>query len=154
MLEFALVLPILVLLLFGTVDFGIVLLNMNTTKQGVREGARQAVVANFGSSTGCAATPNSITGASRELICLVKDRIGLVPADTRIMISFPNANEVGNSMLVCAQYPMRSTTGLLTPVINNHVIRTKVEMRIEKADNSLTAVSETALPGQDWLWCA
>lgn len=154
LIEFALVFPILVLLLFGTVDFGMVLLNMSTTKQGTREGARQAVVANFGSSTSCAATPNSISGESRKLICLVKDRIGLDNADTRLKITFPSANQVGNSLLVCAQYPMRSTTGLLGPAINGRVIRTKVEMRIEKADTNLVAVSETALPGQDWLWCA
>ena len=154
MLEFALVFPILVLLLFGTVDFGIVLLNVSTAKQGTREGARQAVVANFGSSTGCVATPDSISGEARKLICLVKNRIGLSAVDTRLKISFPNANQVGNSLLVCAQYPMRSTTGLLAPAINGHVVRTKVEMRIEKADTGLVAASETPLPGQDWLWCA
>lgn len=154
LIEFALVFPILILILFGTVDFGVVLLNINTTKQGTREGARQAVVSNFGSSTSCTATPSSISGEARQLICLVKNRIGLESVDTRIKINFPNANQVGNSILVCAQYPMRSTTGLLGPVLNSRVIRAKVEMRIEKADTNLVAVSETALPGQDWLWCA
>ena len=154
LLEFALVFPILVLLLFGTVDFGIALLNLNTTKQGAREGARQAVVANFGSSTSCVATPDSISGEARKLICLVKNRIGLNSTDTRLKINFPDANQVGDSLLVCAQYPMRSTTGLLAPALNGRVIRTKVEMRIEKTDNNLVAVSETALPGQNWSWCA
>jgi hypothetical protein len=149
-----LVFPILVLLLFGTVDFGIALLNMNTTRQGTREGARQAVVANFGSSTTCTATPDSISGESRKLICLVKNRIGLNAADTRLKVTFPGANQVGDSLLVCAQYPMRSTTGLLGPALNGRVVRTKVEMRIEKADTNLVAVTETALPGQNWLWCA
>lgn len=154
LIEFALVFPILALLLFGTVDFGMVLLNTNSARQGTREGARQAVVAHFGNSEGCVVTPNTISGTPRKLICLTKNRIGLDAADTRIKIAFPGANQVGNSLLLCAQYPTRSTTGIMAPVLNGRVVRTKVEMRIEQVDTNLTATAETALSGQDWLWCA
>jgi hypothetical protein len=154
LVEFALVAPLLILLLLGTVDFGIVLLNLNSARQGTREGARQAVVGYFGSSTTCSLNGSGIADSTERLMCLTKNRIGLDAASTRVRVFFPDANEVGKSLVVCSEYPMTSTSGALAPVINGHTIKTKVEMRIEKADTSLIAGEETPLNGEDWLWCA
>jgi hypothetical protein len=86
-------------------------------------------------------------------MCLTKDRIGLKQANTRVKIAFSNTNEVGGGILVCAQYPMSSATGTFKPVLDNRVLTSKVEMRIEKVDDTLSAAQETALPGKDWSWC-
>ena len=91
---------------------------------------------------------------TRELMCLTKDRIGLTEADTRVKVAFVGTNTVGNSLLVCAQYPMSSVTGIFSPLLSGKVMTSKVEMRIEKVDLALTAGEETTLAGENWTWCA
>ena len=45
LVEFAIVFPLFFLLVSGIIDFGLAFSDLNSTRQGVREGARQAVVA-------------------------------------------------------------------------------------------------------------
>ncbi|HEV8296175.1 MAG TPA: TadE family protein [Acidimicrobiales bacterium] len=152
--EFAIVFPLLFLLIAAMLDYGMAFVSLNSARQGVREGARQAVVANFGTSSSCTLTGGPFTESDAKLMCLTKGRIGLSESDVRIKVAFPGANAVGNSLLVCAAYPMRSMTGVLTPMMNGKVMKSKVEMRIEKADLTLAGAEETALAGSDWTWCA
>jgi len=76
--EMALVLPVLVLVLAGILDFGLVFSDLMALKQGVGAGVRQGVVAQAGSSSSC-----SITGAAgaaadtKKLMCLTKSMVGL-----------------------------------------------------------------------------
>ena len=153
LVEFALVFPLLFMLIAGMIDFGMVFSNLNSSRQGVREGARQAVVADFGADTTCPVVGVTPATATKKLMCLTKDRIGLPQTDTRVKVAFANTNEVGGGILVCAMYPMCSVTGTFAPVLDGRVVTAKVEMRIEKVDESLTAAAETALNG-DWSWCA
>jgi Flp pilus assembly protein TadG len=153
LVEFAIVLPLLVLLLFGIVDFGMQFANLNSMRLGTREGARQAVVATFGSA-GCTTTGiGDTTTDAAKLICLTKDRIGLDEQKTRVQVRFTTTNEVGRTLLVCSMYPMTSTSGLFQPLFANRVLKTKVEMRLEQIDEDLQTTTETAISGQDWAWC-
>jgi Flp pilus assembly protein TadG len=154
LVEFAIVFPLLFLLVSGMIDFGMLFVNLNSARQGVREGARQGVVANFGGSSTCTLTgAGSLDLETKELMCLTKARIGLTAADTRVKVAFVGTNSVGNSLLVCAQYPRTSMTGVFAPLLNGSVMTSKVEMRIEKVDLALTAGEETALSGTTWSWC-
>lgn len=147
--------PVLFLLLFGITDFGMQFSNMNAVRQGTRDGARQAVVANFGSTNVCAL--NGVSDSSKPgayLICLTKSRIGLPTENTRVKVRFTTSNNVGNSVLVCSMYPMSSISGMFTPLFSGRNVKTKVEMRIEQVDNDLADTAETALTGQSWSWCA
>ena len=73
--EFALVMPMLFLVLFGIMDFGLQFLNLNSMHNGTREGARQAVVANFGTTDSCNLVGvTESTGDGAHLICLTKNR--------------------------------------------------------------------------------
>lgn len=157
LVEFGLVFPVFIMILMSGIDVGLVLVDLSTTRQGLREGARQAVVAKFGSDVGCTTTVpsgNTLGTTTKQLMCLSKDRIGLNETDTRVKVAFPGTNQAGNSVVVCAMYPMKSTTGMLKPVFNNRVLKAEVQMRIEKADSGLTAANETALTNADWTWCA
>ena len=154
LVEFAIVFPLLVLLLSGIIDFGMAFSNLNAARQGVREGARQAVVANLDSDGTCTILGGgTMADATRKVICMTKSRIGLPEADTRVMVAFGGTNQVGDSLLVCAQYPLTSATGVFEPVMDGRALTSKVEMRIEKTDLALTAGAESALPGEDWSWC-
>ena len=49
MVEFALILPVLLLILVGIIEFGSIYSKVISMRQGVREAGRQGSVANFGS---------------------------------------------------------------------------------------------------------
>lgn len=155
LVEFAIVMPVLFLLLFGITDFGMQYANMNAVRQGTRDGARQAVVANFGTTNVCSL--DGVTDTSKPgayLICLTKTRVGLPNASTRVKVRFTSSNNVGNSVLVCSMYPMSSVSGMFTPLFTGRVLKTKVEMRIEQVDQNLADTAENPLTGQSWSWCA
>jgi hypothetical protein len=77
LVEFALISPIIMLLLFGVIEFGTVFGNTISFRQGVREGARQGVVANFGSTSTC--NLHGTTGASSN----IQNLMGRVRHDLR-----------------------------------------------------------------------
>ena len=146
LVEFAIVLPIFLILAFGIIDFGLVLNDYNSVRQGVREGAREAVVANWG--TSCTGTTN------QKLTCLVEDRIDL-GSETAVKVKLPTTYDVGEQVEVCAQIPVSSTTGFFTGLLNSKVLKSSIAMRIEAIDTGdpLTAFEETAPSGSDWTWC-
>jgi hypothetical protein len=154
LVEFAIVMPLLVVLLFGIVDFGMLFADLNSMRLGTREGARQAVVSTFGNEVCGTSGLNDTTTDAAKLICFTKDRIGLDQQKTRVQVRFTTTNEVGRTLLICSMYPMSSTSGIFQPLFVNRVLKTKVEMRLEQIDEGLLSTGETALAGQDWAWCA
>ena len=161
LVEFALIAPLFLLLLFGIIDFGMMLNDYQSLRQGVRDGARAATVANYGSACG----PDTGT----ELACLVRARVGLEPSGatqgvgpftTRVMIIAPTSYQVGQSVTVCAASPERSLTGfpIIANLMGNHELRSKITMRIEKLTSApLTSYSADTDPsppaGGAWSWC-
>lgn len=153
LVEFALVMPLILLLLLGMVDFGVRLADRHSLEDGIRDAARQAAVGDLGGDTGCAlvgpGTPNS---ATRELVCLAKDRIGLPESDVRVRIAFGAGGRVeGEPILVCAQYPADSVSGLL-PQFGSDQLSARSVMRLE-ADSTVAAYAETSLAG-GWPGCS
>jgi Flp pilus assembly protein TadG len=152
--EFALVVPVLALLVFGMCEFGIAFNNLNSIRQGTREGARQAVVANFGTNSACSLTGAPSNTELRQLMCLTKDRVQLSnTTNTRVKLLFEGDYEPGNSIRLCTMYPLSSVTGMFSPLLNGRVLTTEVEMRVEQIDEDLVAGQETALSGQSWSFC-
>ena len=73
--EFALVAPLLFIILFGIIDYGIWFSDSISARQAVRDGARRGVVENFG-----ACTPAGATGADQDLQNLAcTTRAGMEP---------------------------------------------------------------------------
>ncbi len=147
MVEFALVIPLFLLVVFGIIDFGLALNDYNSVRQGVREGARQGVVGEFGSS--CVGTAN------QRLVCLTENRIGLDPSATRVKVKLEGAYSAGDQLTVCVQYPIKSTTGMFSSLLGGKVLRSEITMRLEALDSvdPLTSSEESPLPGKDWSWC-
>jgi Flp pilus assembly protein TadG len=153
--EFALVAPILILFIFGIIDFGFVFSNYLTVRGGTGSVARVAAV-NAVPGTGSCTTVGSISAnsAAKELICDAKSLIGLTQANTRVSIAYPKSCSAdvldptdcakqdmndprstywpGNSLVVCTQYPVSSLTGLFHLLLNGRAINEKVELRIEQ----------------------
>lgn len=148
--ELALVLPLVVALLFGMIDFGVVLNDYQSLRAGTRDGARNAVVADFDAVPSCSGAGSS----SQSLICSVKALTSLDSPDTRVRVLVPGTGEVGAPLVVCAAEPMQSTSGVFASVMNGSVLKSKVTMRIEvEADPILVTASDPAVSGDDWSWC-
>lgn len=158
LVETALIVPVLVTLLFGIIDFGSAYNEASAVKHGAREGARQAVVGEFGADLTCPTsglTPSPIFTSSKKVICLTKDRVGLPEADTRVkIIVSPLGYLVASPVTVCVMHPADSLTGFFGPVMNGKIHKAKAQMRIEDLFTILLeSTQEAALPGHDWSWC-
>ncbi len=141
--EFALVVPILVALLLGIVDYGLLFTDTVSTRNGVREGARQGVVSNF-SSTGCT------TGSSLDqLRCKTKLQIGALSGTASVKISAPNGWLKGKPLIVCTIVP---NPGVIKFVPMPDDIRSKAELSIETESLPPTGALSSADAG-DWSWC-
>jgi len=149
LVEFALIAPLFIMLVFGMIDFANTFNDYNSVRQGVREGARQAVVASW-TDTGCT------TGtSSARVACVTKARIGLDATRTKVKVDVPASYVPGEALKVCAMYQAKSITGFFALLIDSRVLKSQVTMRIEQIDDvaPLIDLTETALAGQDWTWC-
>jgi TadE-like protein len=149
LVEFALVVPIFVLLVMGTIDFAMAFNDYNSVRQGVREGARQAVVANWSLGT-------CTSGSSTDrVVCTTKSRIDLDAARTKVRVKLDSDYQPGDSLTVCAMYQLKSITSFFGPILDSRVATSKVSMRIEQIDDSapLTTGGDSPLSGQSWSWC-
>jgi hypothetical protein len=151
-----LVVPLVCLLLFGIIEFGVIWSNQISFRQGVREAARTGVVANFGSTSSCSL--HGTTGASadmQKLMCTTKNRIGMSASNVYVKVLFDSTYAQGQGVVVCAQAPIKSYTGMFAPFLNGKFYKTKVEMNIEQT----SSVTETAGQedvsgiGGSWSWC-
>lgn len=151
--EFALIAPLLLLLVFGIIDYGLYFSDSLSTRQGVREAARQGVVANFGSG-GCDLTGASGDANSQALMCTAQDRIGGITGDPAVKVVAPEGWFRGKPLVVCSQLPVGIGTGIV-PLPNDRVIQSQVEMSIENADPAtvFSGGEESAPSGKDWSWC-
>jgi len=147
-LEFALVVPVLLLLVFGIIDYGLFLSDNLSVKQGIREAAREAVVSDRVACDGV--TLNC-------LAALAEERIGAVGGVTEVRVEIvrvdtnpgPNSWWEGNSLLICAVVMEDGLTGL-TPIPDR--INDRVRMRIEH-DTASASVGQTGIPPGGWSWC-
>lgn len=181
-IEFALAFPILILLMMGVIDFGLNYSNKVQTTHAAREGARAGSVGRVGTDNSCftAGIPTDLrTG---KLICLIKSRTHMAPADVRVRISYMDANGAYTndfsetarqqnkySIMVCISTRAYSLSGLLAPVFRGRhhhsraVIKTGATPWSEVAANGGTVYAYvspfTEAPFVDgtvtdsWAWC-
>lgn len=111
LVEFALVLPVLLIIVFGIIDFAMGMRSYVALANATREGARFAAVgAVFGTQADCGVTSATVVGR----VCaaaegLAKSRITV---DTNPANVYPNGMAPGNSVVVKATYEYRFITPL------------------------------------------
>jgi hypothetical protein len=161
LVEMVLVLPLLLMIVFGIIEFGTTYSNYIGLRDGVRQAARSAAVGNMGTSTDCNLVgANEASSEVRRLMCLTKAQAGLDPTQVRVKVISADSSFSGegtfaknDAVIVCAQIPTKAVTGFLGSALAGHTLRTKVAMRIERSDLVATAGDEDAPPGEDWSWC-
>jgi hypothetical protein len=148
--EFALVVPVLVMIVMGIIDYGLFFSDRLATKQGIREGARQAVVSTGG-----------ICGGT-DLNCLaveIRDGIGAIGGNAYVRVDTVETAETasplgdgwleGNELRVCAVVTEDGLPGI-TPMPDR--IADRVSMRIEH-DTSRASSGQSGSPPGGWGWC-
>jgi Flp pilus assembly protein TadG len=134
----AIVVPILLLLVFGIIEFGFLFYRQIGINQGVREAARATVVANYASS-GCAGTP------AQQIACLADNRAGFSGTKSYVHVEVAGKTGVGDQITVCSDYPETSITGLMSGFLPNH-LTSKVTMRLEQAIPTLADGGDATFP--------
>lgn len=161
LVEMALVLPVLLLVVFGIIEFGMTYNNYIGLRDGVRSAARSGVVGNFGQSASCGLEDaDEASNGIQRLMCLTKRHSGLNPANVRVKVMSANSTFTGpgtfaknDALIICAQVPTKAITGFLGTALTGKVLRSKVAMRIERSDIVASPGEETPPPGQNWSWC-
>jgi Flp pilus assembly protein TadG len=147
LVEFALVVPLLMLFIFGAIDFGWAFGQNINIRGAVREGARLAVV-----DAGVGSSPDA---RRDDLITKIKQRaLELEPAQTAVYIALQDDNgngtagEVGETVVVCSRYPLRSLSGLTERFLSGD-LRSKAVMRMEHLANFSSGGTTTPPWGSD-----
>ena len=170
LVELALVVPVLVLLIMGIVDYAVLFNQKIGLRGGVREAAWNGSRGIFGAApnASCALT---FSGAApdantQKLMCMVKRRSGLDPSEIRVMVrsvdldhpaaagSFDN----GMGLMVCAMRKASSTTHFFSSLFSDsfQVARlTTVVLAIDPAVTVVGGGKETAFPTKagGWSFC-
>jgi Flp pilus assembly protein TadG len=100
LVEFALVLPVLLLLVVGAMEFGLIINEYLVVTEAAREGARSAALGNSN------ATVIAAVNTAASQINTAKLTITIAPSTTRV---------TGSGVTVTVQKPVQAITGLISP---------------------------------------
>lgn len=133
LVEFGIVVPLLVLFLFGIIEFGFVYNDYLSLRSAAREGGRLAAVNNgcVGSNSGCVA---SATAQRDDLLADTRAKISGLSGSTGVLVSvaLPEGDDVGDDVLVCLNRGVQSRTGLFAPFVNPITLKASARMRLEQ----------------------
>jgi Flp pilus assembly protein TadG len=140
--EFALVLPILLVLLVGIINYGMMFNDSNNLRQGTREAARRAVVGDFDGSS-------CTTGCNAKLISMTKSAIGATSSQTYVAIKAPSSWAKGNQLTVCALIKPASITNVV-PMPGRMSAVTTFSIEVDSTVPDISTYAETPPSGVSW----
>jgi Flp pilus assembly protein TadG len=108
LVEFAIIFPLLVLLLVGTVEFGWLFAQYLDVRHGAREGVRLATV-NFPEG----ADPPVITRTQANTVMLLNETCSRMNVVSGVGVTFTSLGDVGDPITVTASAPADTLSGLL-----------------------------------------
>lgn len=129
LVEFALILPVFSLLLFGFIDFGLVFGGFISVQNEVNGAARAISINQL--SPGC-------SGSANPGLCTVEADIstsplGVVSGSVKVALEFPDGAALQNDrVIVCAQAALQSTTGLTSPILSGRSFYSSSEILLEQ----------------------
>lgn len=137
-------LPVLVALVMGIIDFGFSFNDWISVRQGGRDALRQVIVDTSPSGT-WSCNHGTFSAASTDALamdCFTKDRVGLDANKTAVSIYFSGAFNAGQPVKVCVLYETGSTTGFYNTILSGKILSTEVESLIEQNSTSLSPFQE------------
>lgn len=126
MVEFAIIAPLLFLLLFGIIDFGWLLNQQQDVRYGSREGARIAAVS----------SPLSATPTAQSIVDQICDRMDSADSSMHVSLVATGTGPGGQAQLgdlakIQVWKPAQDITGFFTNVIGDSVIKSTLTFRLE-----------------------
>jgi Flp pilus assembly protein TadG len=154
--EFALVMPVLFMLLMGIIDYGLWFNDSLSVRQGVREAARQAVVlvplGGTDPNTGAAC---GITTSMADVACGTRSRIVTAGGMAYARVFTRSGGWArADELVVCGMVHATSFTGFV-PLPAGGLIKSRTSMSIESVPTTLPSPTSYTLdlPDGDWTWC-
>lgn len=145
--EFALVVPLLLLLVMGILDYGRFFFDSVSLRQGAREGARQAVVQMY-----AASCTTGTVGA--KIACTAKAASDVTLGTPVVYIPAVTGGWAQGSQLLVCMASREQGTGFV-PLPAGGFLKTKTYMSIEVGSpvdpSFISAVDPT---GNNWSWCS
>ena len=137
--EFALVMPLLMLVVFGILQYGLYFSDALDTRQGVREAVRQGVVSNF--------PPCGSASTDMERVkCTAREQIGAITGTEYVRVVRPATWSKAQPLVVCALVKSDGGIGLL-PMPHGGWIESTTQMSIEQVYPLPTgATTQDSLP--------
>lgn len=121
LLEFALIFTLLMMLLFGIIDFSRIFFAYATMSHGAREGTRYGII-HPGNPT------NPGDPANQQIIQIVENRMFVLGGDPEVELSYPD----GCATSLCPiQIHVTSSMDVWTPIIPEITIEARSTMHIE-----------------------
>ncbi len=133
--EFALVMPILFLAVFGILQYGLYFNDSLNVRQGVREAARMGVVRNFPACGG------ESTDMGR-LRCQAQEQINALTGTEYVRVVRPTTWAKAQPLVVCALVKSDGAIGVL-PMPNHGWIGSTIQMSIEQDATPLPTGTST-----------
>jgi hypothetical protein len=118
MVEMALILPILLLIIFGTIEFGRIYASDLMINNAAREGARAA----------------ALGAPDEDIIIIIKDRCNLLDPTKLVIDVSPVALErvSGNPVTIDVEYPVAINMPIISAITGDPVqVSAQVSMRVE-----------------------
>jgi Flp pilus assembly protein TadG len=128
LVEFALLAPLLFLLLFGIIEFGWLFAQNLDVRHGAREGARLAAV-NFPEGP----QPNSGVRSDANRDALVAEICARMQTPTGADVTIASTGNVGDSATVTVTTPGDTLTGFLDFMLSSLNLNSTVQIRMEQA---------------------
>ena len=152
--EFALVVPILLLIVFGVLQYGLYFNDYLQARQAVREGARAAAVDTFAACGG--ATDNA-----QQILCHTESLTSPVSGPVAVHVVVPASWVAGSPVVVCETVKTADISGLL-PMPHDGYVVAKTQMSIEQDSPVATGFTSSGVPstsqtdptGANWSWCS
>jgi len=141
LVEFSLILPVLLILVFGVIDFGMGLRAYISVSQATREGARYASVGNA-AGTFTAGGTGECNGSTKTTtvgkVCSTLDGLKLANISS-VSVTYPNGQSPGNSVHVSMNYsyhyitPLKALIGFFSAgsLPGTLTISSSTDMRLE-----------------------
>lgn len=145
LVEFAIVMPLLLILILGIVEFGFVLAQMNEVRHGAREGARYAAVSRPDYNV------DSATGDNADVLDVTCDAIGLPGVTIEVALTYveadgdsnPNRLEYGTVTVEADTEPLTGFP-LITDLLPD-TLTSDAQFRLEQ-DAGWTGFASTSCP--------
>ena len=139
LVEFAIVMPLFFLLVFGIIEFGYAYFQQVDVRHGAREGARLAAV-NYRET----ATPTP-ADQTTQIVNEVCDRMDSGD-DTSVRVTRSGTAAIGQVLEVEVEKPLVQLTGFLGFALNGITLRSTVDSRIEQVATWQSLATGQACP--------